>query len=224
MEEEIRHSQAAEPVIATDPFELARLEAFNTAQQYLKTEEMVGFFLEPDHPFNLRMSHILTLHRAALEGISPTAGMFRPSSVGITGSKHTPPDAWQVPERIEELCDYVNKKWSEKSPLHLAAYVMWRLNWIHPFTDGNGRTSRAVSYLVLCVRLKMLPPGRMTIPQQIEEEKTPYYKALESADTADAEGKLDLTAMKELLGAMLAKQLHAIYEESGRAESKGSGF
>ncbi|HEY5331372.1 MAG TPA: Fic family protein [Acidobacteriaceae bacterium] len=121
----------------------------------------------------------------------------------------------QVPNRIEELCDYVNEKWNEKSPLHLAAYVMWRLNWIHPFTDGNGRTSRAVSYLVLCVRLKMLPPGRMTIPQQIEEEKTPYYKALESADTADAGGKLDLTAMKELLGAMLAKQLHAIYEESG---------
>jgi Fic family protein len=209
-----RYSEAQEPVVLSDPIALAQREAFNVAQQILKLEEMIGYFLDPEHPFNLRPSHLLTLHRVALEGISPTAGVWRPSSVAIHGSKHAPPDAWEVPERVEELCDYVNDKWSEKSPLHLASYVMWRLNWIHPFTDGNGRTSRAVSYLVLCLRLKMLPPGQMTIPQQIEQEKTPYYKALESADEAYSAGKIDLTAMKALLGAMLAKQLHAIYTES----------
>lgn len=91
---------------------------------------------------------------------------------------------------------------------------MWRLNWIHPFTDGNGRTSRAISYLVLCVRLKALLPGKLTIPEQIEQDRTPYYKALEAADNAWERGKIDLTAMKQLLAAMLAKQLHAVYEES----------
>jgi Fic family protein len=69
-----------------------------------------------------------------------------------------------------------------KKPLHLASYVMWRLNWIHPFTDGNGRTSRAVSYLVLCIRLRALLPGKLTIPEQIEQDKTPYYRALEAAE------------------------------------------
>jgi Fic family protein len=214
MPEEIRHSQAKEPVVITDPDELARLEAFNVAAQYLKIEEMVGFFLDPEHPFRLRPSDILTLHRAALEGISPLAGVWRPGGVEIHGSRHTPPQAWEVAERIEELCDYVNEKWRQKKPLHLAAYVMWRLNWIHPFTDGNGRTSRAVSYMVLCIRLNSLLPGKLTIPQQIEQEKTPYYRALEAADDAWAEGRIDLTAMKQLVGAMLAKQLHAIYEES----------
>ncbi|HEV2577915.1 MAG TPA: Fic family protein [Acidobacteriaceae bacterium] len=214
MADDTRHSKAQEVEIARDPDDLARLESYNTIKQYRKIEEMVGYFIEPEHPFKLRPSHILTLHRAALEGISATAGVWRPAGVSIGGSKHTPPDAFQVPERIEDLCDYINEKWDEKSPLHLAAYVMWRLNWIHPFTDGNGRTSRAVSYLVLCIRLNMLPPGRMTIPQQIEQEKTPYYKALEAADEACDHLKIDLTAMKELLGAMLAKQLHAIYEHS----------
>jgi Fic family protein len=140
--------------------------------------------------------HILTLHRAALDGISTSAGVWRPSGVEIGGSRHTPPQAFEVPERIEELCDYVNEKWTEKSPLHLAAYVMWRLNWIHPFTDSNGRTSRAVSYLVLCVRLKTLLPGKLTIPEQIEKNRPPYYKALEAADDAWAEERLDLKAMK----------------------------
>ena len=120
----------------------------------------------------------------------------------------------KFPSVSSELCDYINEKWAEKSPLHLAAYVMWRLNWIHPFTDGNGRTSRAISYLVLCVRLKALLPGKVTIPEQIEQDRTPYYKALEAADDAWAEGRIDLTAMKQLLASMLAKQLHAVYEES----------
>jgi Fic family protein len=128
---------------------------------------------------------------------------------------HQPPPAFEVPERVEELCDYVNDKWAEKSPIHLAAYVMWRLNWIHPFTDGNGRTSRAVSYLVLCLRLGYRLPGRRSIPDQIAEDKTPYYQALEAADVAWNEGRIDLTAMKNLLKAMLATQLLAVHQESG---------
>ncbi|WP_257025538.1 Fic family protein [Tunturiibacter gelidoferens] len=147
-------------------------------------------------------------------GLSGYAGNWRPSGIEIQGSGHTPPDPFRIPEMIEELCDYVNERWNEKSPLHLASYVMWRLNWIHPFTDGNGRTSRAASYLILCVKLGYLLPGKLTIPEQISADKRPYYKALEEADIAWREGKIDLTAMKELLGSMLAAQLVAVHEDS----------
>jgi Fic family protein len=91
---------------------------------------------------------------------------------------------------------------------------MWRLNWIHPFTDGNGRTARAASYLVLCLRTGYLLPGKKTIPDQISEDRTPYYKALESADQAHREGRIDLSAMEELLSRMLAKQLVTIHEDA----------
>jgi Fic family protein len=215
MADETRHSRALDAQIITDPDELAQKESFNVIEQFRAVAEMVETYLQPDRPFKLRPSHLLHLHRAALDGITAYAGNWRPAGIEIGDSQHKPPAAFEVPERIEELCDYVNEKWTEKSPLHLAAYVMWRLNWIHPFTDGNGRTSRAVSYLVLCIRLRALLPGRLTIPEQIEQDRTPYYRALEAADTAWAECKIDLTAMKQLLGAMLAKQLHAIYEESG---------
>ena len=47
-----------------------------------------------------------------------------------------------VAELVEDMCDYVNENWEAKSAIHLAAYIMWRLNWIHPFADGNGRLSR----------------------------------------------------------------------------------
>lgn len=81
-------------------------------------------------------------------------------------------------------CAIVNDRWEIATALHLAAYVLWRLNWIHPFVDGNGRTSRAVSYLVLCVKLGCPLPATRTIPERIAANKKRYYDALEMADAA----------------------------------------
>jgi hypothetical protein len=63
-------------------------------------------------------------------------------------------------------------------------------------------------------KLGYVLPGKNTIPDQIAADKTPYYRALEAADDAWEQGKIDLTAMKELLGSMLAKQLYAIHAQS----------
>lgn len=82
--------------------------------------------------------------------------------------------------------------------------------------DGNGRTARAVSYLVLCVRVGFRLPGMKTMPEQIAADKTPYYAALESADNADAAGRVDVSRMESLLDGLLAKQLLSIYEEAKR--------
>ena len=91
---------------------------------------------------------------------------------------------------------------------------MWRLNWIHPFADGNGRTSRAVSYLVLCVRLGERLPGANAIPDQIEKDRVPYFDALEAADNAERQGKVDVSKMEQLIEAMLAKQLLAVIDRA----------
>lgn len=161
-----RHSEAAEAELIRDPELRALQEAQNGLKQIHAVQQMVQSFLDEDRPFRFRLSYLLHLHRVALIGLSGHAGNFRPSVVEIGGSKHTPPASFLVPSLVEEMCDYVNDKWQEKSPLHLASYVMWKLNWIHPFTDGNGRTSRAASYLILCLRLGYLLPGKLTIPEQ----------------------------------------------------------
>jgi len=220
MADETRHSRALEADIITDPVLLAKQEALNGLKQFDVVLEMIETFLDPQRqPFRFRPSHLLHLHRVALMGISQYAGNFRPSDIAIGGSGHKPPGAYQVAEQIEELCDYINEKWNEKSPIHLAAYMMWKLNWIHPFTDGNGRTSRAASYMILCTRLGYILPGKRTIPDQIAENKTPYYKALEAADIAWRNGNIDLKEMKNLLSSMLAKQLVAIHGDSQSGEA-----
>ena len=209
-----RKNKAASPVLITDPDERARKEAANGLAQYDAVVSMVEQSRDERRPFKLRLSTILGLHRVALEGISSFAGNFRPSTVEIQGSKHEPIPAHLVAAHVEEMCDYVNENWQAAAPLHLAAYMMWRLNGIHPFDDGNGRTSRAVSYLVLCMRLGYPLPGTNTIPEQISADKKPYYDALEFADAAWKQGHLDVSALEKLLGDYLSVQLVGVAEQA----------
>jgi hypothetical protein len=132
-----------------------------------------------------------------------------------TGSKHEPVGAHLVPELVEDMCDYVNDHWDDSTPIHLASYLMWRLNWIHPFADGNGRTSRIVSYVVLSIRAGSVLPGTPTIPDQIVDNRKPYFDALDAADLAFRNGKIDVSAMEELLGSLLANQLAQFYKSVG---------
>lgn len=138
----------------------------------------------------------------------------------IGKSKHTPPAAHLVPGLIEEMCEEVMERFTSDSALHLCAFVMWRLNWIHPFTDGNGRTSRALAYYVLCAKVGYLLPGHKTVPEQIAADKPPYYEALEAADAALEAGSLNLSGLEALLGGQLAEQLLSAYQD---AHDPGAG-
>lgn len=210
-----RHSRAALPELITDPKEKAEKEARNALQQFDTAIKLIDdWLLTPERPFKLRLSLIQQLHRIALDGLSAFAGNWRPAGVEILGSKHEPVGAHLVAESVEEMCDYVNEKWEQKTAIHLAAYAMWRLNWIHPFDDGNGRTSRMLSYVILCVRSSQHLPGKNTIPEQISRDKTPYYNALDAADGAYRDGWVDVSVLEELLSGMLASQLIEVYQDA----------
>lgn len=209
-----RDSQALEPELITDPQEKAAAEARNGLRQYDAAIAVIQTALERGS-FKLRPSLVLALQREALAGISSYAGNFRPGGVAIQNSKHDPPAAHLVPELVEDMCDYVNDRWESSTPIHLAAYLMWRLNWIHPFADGNGRTSRIISYLVLSIRAGALLPGTPTIPDQIVDNRGPYFSALDAADAAYRGGTVDVSQMEVLLGSLLANQLAGFYRAVG---------
>ncbi|WP_299395470.1 Fic family protein [Pelagibius sp.] len=208
-----RHSIAQRPEVIESDAERAPIEAANALQQFDAVLDEIDKVARDGLPFRLRPSLILGLHRIALQNLSSFAGVFRPGPVSIGKSKHSPPDAHLVAELVEQMCDWINEN-LDKPPLELCAYAMWRLNWIHPFEDGNGRTSRAVSYLVLCSVLGDRLPGRKTIPEQIAENKKPYYEALEKADEAWADGQLDLSVMVGLLEGYLATQLKSVFDQA----------
>lgn len=213
-----RNSRALIPPLIADPIERAKAEVRNGLLQYDMGIEAVLTALERikhGNTWKLRPSLILGLQRRALEGISSFAGTYRPGPVKIEQSSHVPPAAHLVPELLEDLCDYVNDHW-DRTAVHLAAFVLWRLNWIHPFDDGNGRTSRIVSYIILLVRNGRDLSGFPTIPELIVSHRSSYFAALDAADEKwrRHEG-IDLTEMEALLSSLLAKQLTSIYREAG---------
>ncbi|MER9329799.1 Fic family protein [Mesorhizobium sp. M0488] len=191
------------------------LEIENGFRQYDLTLDIIKYYLEPERPFALRVPMILDLQREAVVGIEAEAGQIRNNVVGINKSKHQPPAPHLVQAHLTEFCEYINNNWHEKTAFYLSAYAMWRLNWIHPFTDGNGRTSRALSYALLSIKLGYILPGAPTIPQQIEEDNTHYIEALEKSDAAAVGGTEDVSEMERMIRAMLANQLMSVIEAAG---------
>lgn len=211
-----RHSRALEPDLIRDPQLKAEAEAKNGLRQYDLGVRMIETAIERGtETFKLRPSTVLSLHREALNGISAYAGLWRPAGVEIQGSSHSPVGAHLVPELVESMCDYVNELWLEATAIHLAAYLMWRLNWIHPFADGNGRTARMTSYVVMSTKIGRVLAGTPTIPEQIVDNRKPYFDALDAADQAWKQERVDVTKMEELLSALLANQLMSIYKLAG---------
>lgn len=206
-----RESEELAGELITDPELKAEREVENGFRQFDEAMAELEIW-QAESNYKLKPSLLLRLNRIALEDIHEKAGSYRNGPIKISGSEHTPPGPEDVPELVEQFCDYINEHWERSNALHLAAYCMWRLNWIHPFPDGNGRTSRIVSYLVLCASTGTRLPGKSSIPEQIVENKKPYYRALESADQAQRDKRLDISEMEKLLDSYLAKQLVGVHD------------
>ena len=109
---------------------------------------------------------------------------------------------------MDRFFSLIHENWTIiDNPTGLAAYALWRLNWIHPFVEGNGRTARAACYYLICMKAERLLPGRKIVPERIRENRAPYYAALQSADQAWEQGQYNITDLTQYLGRLLADQL-----------------
>jgi len=145
------------------------------------------------------------LNLTAAANLSQFAGRFRKEPIYV--GDHKPPHFAQVPDLMDRHLSFIHENWYELTPTQLAAYGLWRLNWIHPFIEGNGRTARAVCYFLLCARAGALLPGRKIVPERIREDRKPYIAALRAADRAWEEGQLDISEMETCLAGLLQEQL-----------------
>jgi Fic family protein len=192
----------------SDPAANARAlrEAENGLRQARRVADLIRSGV-PSGASPLTSAVIAELNGLAVDGIVSTAGKMRErSDLEISGSRHVVPSHDDVPGLIDAACTFVRDHWAD-DPILLASYVLWRICWIHPFDDGNGRTARAASYLVLCVRLGTELPGSLPVPARIKHAPIAYTRALEAADAAWARGGLDVSAMERLLAFYLDAQV-----------------
>lgn len=151
---------------------------------------------------------IRALNGIALDGLARSSGEYRRGSVSIRGRTTLPPNWTDVPLLVRELCSYVNDNWARHSRIHLSAFALWRLNWIHPFSNGNGRVARLISYAVLTVHHGQYSPGNDVIVAKLvggRRRPLPARVVLQQADALyDASQQNPLAPVEQWISRIFA--------------------
>jgi len=121
-------------------------------------------------PLLIRQIHSLVLTKID----DQEAGKYRNVKVTISGSKHTPPKSISVPHLMANFGKWLKNNKSKTNILDYAALAHFKLVHIHPFVDGNGRTARLLTNLILMQQ--GFPPAVV-----LKVDRKRYYDCLEKA-------------------------------------------
>lgn len=120
---------------------------------------------------------ILSLHRLVMQKIDPRAGELRQVQVYIRGANITPPPPDEVPDHLAQWLQWINgEEGARYEPLIRVAIAHHGFEYMHPFTDGNGRVGRLLLNLMLMQA--GYPPAPVLIDWRLR-----YIQALDAANT-----------------------------------------
>lgn len=170
------------------------------------------------------VADLVAFHRAALPALAAIQqagrlgasgsyefpGQFRRSGIAIRASVHQPPPPELVEAEIAALFDALCLGWESHETAYLAGLALWRVNWIHPFREGNGRSARALCRWIVSQRsgerLGRAFEGTLTA------DRAAYYAALADADAAFARRPTlgaGADAMRAFIAPIVEAALHA---------------
>lgn len=164
---------------------------------YRKAFDFVTEYLNSEGPFIEGL--VREIHKRLVIGVrgnAATPGDYRKVPNYVVNSKtkeviYTPPSAGEVPRMMSELSQWINDDVDLNAVLK-SGIAQFQLVHIHPFLDGNGRTARLLSTLILYkygYDFKRL----FTISEYYDRDRNLYYKAIQSVRDND----MDLTAWLE---------------------------
>jgi len=179
---------------------------------YREAFEFVSDYLEHAEPVTEGL--IREIHKRLVQGVRGGAaapGEYRRVQNYVVNSAtgqtvYVPPPAHEVPILMAELVAWVNDE-RDTHPVLVSGIAQYQLVHIHPFLDGNGRTSRLLS--TLCLYRAGYDFKRLfTISEFYDRDRPAFYRALQSV----REQGLDLTGWLEYFTHGLAVQLAEVRE------------
>ena len=143
---------------------------------------------------------IKQIHSLILKNIDDTnKGAYRKTNVIISGAEHKPPQSIEVASRMETFIKEYAQNKNTLHPIEFASWVHIEFVGIHPFIDGNGRTSR------LLMNLELIKAGYPPVVINVED-RLEYYKALDTAHTTG-----DNTLFFELIEKVVEKSFEPYF-------------
>lgn len=166
--------------------QLREIENIERAMDYIEAEIRPGS--EMPEAF-IRELHHLTVSDLEREG-DRTPGAYRTGGVRINQAEHLPPDPAAVRSYMEELVQFINRPDPERYHLMKVALAHHRFGWIHPFSNGNGRVVRLLTYaLMIKYGFNVHGANRILNPTAVFcNDREQYYAMLGRADRGDDEG------------------------------------
>ena len=188
-----------------DPALYAKIQEQNLLRQYDLLSNCIEIGLKKGIEFFDKYT-LWALNYAAVSNISQFGGRYREEPIYV--GNHFPPHFKDVPNQMDRFFSVIHENWEILDhPTVLPAYALWRLNWIHPFIEGNGRTARAACYYLICLKHGQLLPGKKIVPERIRENRPHYYAALKAEDRAWDQGHFDVSVLSNYLSDLLKAQL-----------------
>jgi Fic family protein len=199
------------PVPEADPDDVREL------LNYKKAFEFVSEYLEHGGP--ITESLVREIHKRLVEGVRGGAaapGEYRRIQNyvvdSVTGETiYTPPPAHDVPIMMAELVDWLNRE-EEVHPVLVSGVSQFQLVHVHPFLDGNGRTSRLLSTLCL-YRAGYNFKRLFTISEYYDRDRPAFYRAIQSV----RESGVDMTGWLEYFVEGLSTQLAEVRDRGEQA-------
>jgi Fic family protein/molecular chaperone DnaK (HSP70) len=169
--------------------------------------------------------YIKFINQMIMENITADNGSYRTIPVGISGADFTPPEHYKIPDFMAMLSDEIKAGHAGRSFLEFACSIHTKFVYIHPFSDGNGRTARILIDTIL------LNAGCQTLIIK-SDERARYLDALLLSNKGDISELIShyadtlnsaLSAIDAEYNAQQAKYNHAsydgIYEEIDASEN-----
>ena len=142
-------------------------EAINHRNAIYYVEDII----KKEEPFS--EWQIRNIHQLILKNIDDdNAGRYRQQNVLISGATTTPPDYTLLNDKMAQFVDWYNTEAYLMHPIERATKVHADFVGIHPFIDGNGRTSR------LLMNLELMKAGYPSCVITVEK-RLAYYEALD---------------------------------------------
>jgi hypothetical protein len=163
-------------------------------------------------------------HRTGTLLLLKQPGVYRDCEVRVgrrDAKIFLPPPQADVANHMAAFEADMKAMWSAATYIEVAAYALWRINWIHPFKNGNGRTARAFAYACVCLKFGGMLPGNVTMIDLITESRDAFEDALGHADgTFAAAGQADLVPLQMYVEDLFRKQLLSALEPAEDAEGQ----
>lgn len=191
-------------------------KVLGTVMEVAEAEGAIEAYKELENYQFDSLDDLLKAHKILMDSILKTAGNFRMVNVGVgdkDGVTHVAPPPLIVPKLMGELFDWLKE--SDEHLLIKSCVFHYEFEFIHPFSDGNGRIGRLWQTVILKSYKELF--SLIPIESVVRDNQKKYYDALENSGSVG-----ESTPFIEFMLEIILKSLKEFSKQHSKSNQKSN--